>query len=143
MWKKTYGQFYPNLSLDAVWQIWTDINNWPKWHGDLDYCKLEGACKVGHHFMLKPKGAPAVKVTLTDIVEKQHFTDTTRFLGATMINTHSMKAQGGGVLLTSTLEMKGPLKWLWIKLVAKNVAHAFPKEMDALAKLAKSTVSAP
>jgi hypothetical protein len=31
----------------------------------------------------------------------------------------------------------GPLKWLWIKLVAQNVADTVPEEMENLVKLAR------
>jgi len=39
--------------------------------------------------MLKPKGAPAVKIKLTEINEMQNFTDCTKFFGAKMYDTHS------------------------------------------------------
>jgi uncharacterized protein YciI len=138
MWTRNHSKFYPNTSPEMIWKIWVDINNWPSWHGDLDYCKLEGDFKVGNHFILKPLGAPAVKIRLTDINEGQSFTDCTKFFGAKMVDTHSMQAKDGGVLLSNKLTVSGPLKWLWIKLVAKNVADTVPDEMDALARLAQA-----
>ena len=137
MWIKNHSKFYPNVSPEAIWKIWVDINNWPSWHGDLDYCKLDGDFKVGNHFMLKPNGASAVKIMLTEINEMQNFTDCTKFFGAKMYNTHSMEAKDNGVLLSSELVVTGPLKWLWIKLVAKNVADTAPDEMDSLVNLAR------
>lgn len=138
MWTRTHSKFYPNVSADAIWALWADINNWPSWHGDLDYCKLSGDFKVGNYFMLKPKGAPAVKIELTEINEKQHFTDCTKFLGARMYDTHTMTLKEGGVLLSNKVVVTGLLKWLWVKLVAKNVADSVPNEMDALVNLART-----
>lgn len=46
-----------------------DVNNWPAWHGDLDYCILEGKFEIGNFFMLKPKGESPVKIVLTEIVQ--------------------------------------------------------------------------
>ena len=43
MWTRTFSQVYPELKKEDIWPLWTDINQWPSWHGDLDYCKLEGA----------------------------------------------------------------------------------------------------
>jgi len=40
--------------------------------------------------------------------------------------------------LINTLVVTGPLKWLWIKLVASNVANSVPEEMEALVTLARS-----
>ena len=140
MWTKTHSKFYPNVSPEAIWEIWTDINNWPSWHDDLDYCKLDGDFKVGNHFMLKLKGAPAVKIMLTKINEGQNFTDCTNFFGAKMYDTHSMELKDGGVLLSNKLVVIGPLKWLWIKLVAQSVANTVSDEMDALVYLAQEKV---
>jgi hypothetical protein len=137
MWTRTHSKLYPGVSQDAVWRIWIDVNNWVKWHGDLDYCKMEGPFKVGNHFMLKPKGVNPVKIVLTEVEEGRQFTDCTQFFGAKMFDTHLMEETKEGLLLTNTLVVQGPLKWLWIKLVAQNVANTVPIEMDALVDLAR------
>ncbi len=137
MWTRTYSTFYKNVSPEAIWQLWTDINSWPSWHEDLDYCILHGEFKIGNHFTLKPKGAPAVKITLTEINEMQNFTDCTHFFGAKMYDTHSIEVKDDGVLLSNTLVVVGPLRWLWIKLVAQKVADSVPEEMDKLVQVAR------
>lgn len=87
--------------------------------------------------MLKPRGAPAVKIMLTAMNEMQNFTDCTKFFGAKMYDTHSMEVKDNGVLLSNKLVVTGPLKWPWIKLVAKHVADTVPDEMDSLVNLAR------
>ncbi len=136
MWKKTYSKVYPNVKKETVWKIWTDVNHWTQWHDDLDYCKMEGPFKVGNHFMLKPKGAPAVKIELIEIEEGKKFTDCTCFFGAKMLDTHEMEETSEGLRIINTLVVTGFLKFLWILLVAKNVANSVPKETDELIKLA-------
>ena len=138
MWTRTHSQFYPGVSAETIWDIWTDINRWPTWHGDLDYCKLEGAFEVGNHFMLKPKGAPAVKINIIAIEPGRSFTDCTDFWGAKMIDTHRLEIKEDGVLLSNKLVVTGPLRWLWILLVAKHVANTIPDETEALVRLAKA-----
>ncbi len=137
MWTRTYSKTFQGLKREDIWRIWTDINNWPTWHGDLDYCKLEGDFKVGNHFFLKPKGVQSVKIVLTEINEGHHFTDCTAFFGAKMYDTHAMEDTVDGLKLTNKLVVTGPLKWLWIKLVAQNVADTVPEEMENLVKLAR------
>ena len=137
MWTKTYSQFYPNISPRKVWELWKDIDNWPSWHGDLDFCKLEGEFKPGNYFILKPKGIKPFRILLTDIEEMESMTDCTKFFGAKMYDTHSMEIRPDGIILKNKLVVKGPLKWFWILLVAKGVAKSVPQEMEALAKLAK------
>ncbi len=140
MWEKIHSKFYKDVSAQEVWEIWTDIENWPKWHNDLEYCKLNGNFVVGNSFVLKPKKAPPVKITLTEINENKKFTDRTDFLGAKMFDTHIIDEKENGILLTNKLIVTGTLKWLWIKVVANHVANSVPEEMNALVKLAQSNV---
>ena len=138
MWKQFHSKLYTNVKKENIWRLWTDFNNWATWHGDLDYCKMEGDFAVGNHFMLKPKGVRPVKIIITEINEGYSFTDCTIFPGAKMYDTHTMEETPDGLLLSNTLIVTGPLKWLWIKLVAQNVANTIPDEVDALVNLARS-----
>ena len=137
MWIRSYSKTFKGVKSQDVWRIWTDIDNWPKWHGELDYCKLEGGFKVGNHFMLKPKGMGAVKIILTEIKDGVSFTDCTKFFGAKMYDTHSMKKHKDGLILSNKLIVTGPLKWLWIKLVAQNVADTIANKTEELVKLVR------
>ena len=60
---------------------------------------LQNGCTfiVGNHFTLKPKGVPAVKITLVEIDEGKKFTDCTRFFGAKMYDTHAMEETADGL----------------------------------------------
>lgn len=137
MWVKVYRKTFKDVEKEDIWRIWMDINNWPSWHGDLDYCKFEGEFKVGNHFFLKPKGVSPVRIVLTEVKKGQSFTDCTKFFGAKMYDTHSLKEVSNGIELSNKLVVTGPLKWLWIMLVAKGVAATVPDEMEALVKLAR------
>lgn len=138
MWIRTYSKIFKNIKKETIWQIWTDVNNWPKWHGDLEYCKLEGAFAVGNHFMLKPKGVKAFKIELTRVEEGRKFTDCTSFFGAKMYDTHELEETPDGLRLINTLVVTGPLGFLWVKLVAQDVADSVPQQMEALVDLTKS-----
>lgn len=138
MWTRTFSKVYSGVRKEDVWQLWADINNWPKWHGDLDDCKIDGKFEIGNHFLLKPKGMKAVKIMLTEVEEGKKFSDCTTFFGAKMFDTHLIEETPEGLRLTNTLVVTGPLKWLWIKLVAQNVANTVPDEMEALVNLARS-----
>lgn len=138
MWIREYSKEFKGITKQEIWELWTDVNNWTKWHGDLDYCKMTGDFVVGNHFMLKPKGAPAVKIELVEIDPERKFTDYTKFFGAKMYDTHELVETKDGLRLINTLKVVGWLKFLWIKLVAQNVAATVPQEIEALVKLAKA-----
>jgi hypothetical protein len=110
MWEHGVSKTYKGITKEKIWEIWTDVNNWAKWHDDLDYCKIEGKFEVGNHFKLKPTGAPAVKIHLIEINEGNSFTDCTNFFGAKMYDTHSMKETKDGLEISNKVMVTGPVK---------------------------------
>ncbi|MDO8953937.1 MAG: polyketide cyclase [Gammaproteobacteria bacterium] len=138
MWIQTHSKVYQGVSKEAIWQIWTDVNNWAAWHDDLDYCKMEGSFEVENYFMLKPKGMGPFKITLTEVIPGKKFTDCTQFFGAKMYDTHELKETPEGLRLISTMKVTGPLQYLWVMLVAKNVFNDTEAQNDALVKCARS-----
>lgn len=139
MWERIYSKTFKDVNRDQIWCVLKDVNSWHEWHGDLEYCTLKGEFAVGNYFTLKPKGAPAVKVFLTEINEGRGFTDCTNFFGAKMYNTHVLEDTEAGLKLTDTVVVTGPLRWLWIKLVAQNVADTASGQMEALVKRARGS----
>jgi hypothetical protein len=140
MWIREYSKAFEGVKKEDVWALWTDINNWATWHGDLDYCKMDGAFEVGNYFMLKPKGAPAVKIELVEINNGLNFTDCTKFFGAKMYDTHTLEETEGGLRLSNKIIVTGWLSWLWIKLVAQHVADSIEEKTEELVKLARKNV---
>ena len=132
MWTRYHAKVYPGLSRDLIWKTMTDINRWPEWHDDLEDCKLEGEFAVGNFFKLKPKGMRVVKIEITEIHEGFSFTDCTHFPGASMFDTHSLEETPEGLRIANKLVVTGFLSFVWIKLVAQNVANSVPVEIDAL-----------
>lgn len=137
MWKKSHSKTYAGVKKQTAWDIATDVNSWHEWHKDLDSCSMQGPFEVGNYFMLKPKGVKPFKIVLTDVARAQSFTDCTTFFGAKMYDTHAFEETSEGLKLTNTVVVSGPLKWLWIMLVAKNVAKSVPEQMDTLVSLAR------
>jgi hypothetical protein len=99
---------------------------------------MEGDFAVGNHFMLKPKGIRPVKITITEINDGCSFTDCTTFPGAKIMTHTPWKKRLIDGCFPTHLIVTGPLKWLWINLVAQNVADTVPGEVDALVNLARS-----
>ena len=137
MWSRSFQKTYTGVTKEQIWRLWTDVNNWTRWHDDLDYCKMEGEFKVGNHFMLKPQGVSPVKIMLTEVNPYRSFTDCAEFFGAKMYDTHAMEETSEGLIISHKVVVTGPLRWIWVKLVAQGVAADVPREVDALVALAR------
>jgi len=138
MWTQSHSKIYPNLKKEAIWRLWADVNHWSEWDKEIDYCKMEGEFVEGSQFTLKPKGGPKTKITLCKVIRNRQFTDYCKFLGAIMIDDHQLEETKQGLKIKSTITMKGPLSFIWAKVVAKKVADSVPAQMDALVELARS-----
>lgn len=80
MWKKSYTKTFKKIDKESIWNLWTDINNWPSWNPGIESCTLHGVFKKGSTFNLKAKKGPFVKITLIRVEQLQRFTDCTNFL---------------------------------------------------------------
>lgn len=138
MWQKSYTKTFDNVQKQAIWQLWSDIDYWHEWDTDIESAKLAGPFAVGSKFKLKPKAGPAVNITLVEVEKERKFTDCTKFPGAKMYGSHTMEEKGDRLHLNVTMTMKGPLGFLWRKLVAEKIVAKLPEQMDALVRLARS-----
>ena len=137
MWTESYSQVFKNVNKDKIWELWVDVDNWPKFNDDIESAKLDGRFNVGEFFTLKIKEGPSVKVQIVEMTDGSKFTDCTSFPGAKMYVTHEMVEQPEGLRLNTTVRVTGVLGFLWRKLVAEKVSKKMPKQTEALAKLAK------
>lgn len=138
MWIKTFSKEYGNINKEAIWQAWSDVNNWPKWDTELEYCDMKCSFEEGNQFILKPKGGPKVRLWLSEAAPNSKFTDYCKFFGAVMHDEHVLEESPGGIRVTNTITVKGPLTFVWANLVAKNVAEAVPKQTDNLVEYARA-----
>ena len=138
MWSKSYSKKVKGLDVGRIWQVWTDINQWHTWQNDIEFAKLEGEFKVGNTFLLKPKGAPKVKIELIRVETNKVFTDLTKFPMARMVGTHEFLLQGDELEIKTTMSIEGGLSYLWRKLVAEDVAKGMQQQTENLIEKARN-----
>ena len=132
MWSKKHVTRVRGISADAIWKVWADINHWHTWQPDLEYARLEGDFVAGNGFLLKPKGGPKVKIQLLHVEPLKFFTDLTRFPGAKMFGHHEFNVHGDELEILTEMSIRGPLAFLWRKIVAEGVAGGMGRQTEAL-----------
>ncbi|HEV2614677.1 MAG TPA: polyketide cyclase [Gammaproteobacteria bacterium] len=137
MWSRTFSKIYTGVTKEAIWAYWADVNHWPVWDRELEYCKMEKPFIAGTDFILKPKGGPNIKIILSTVIPNKQFTDYCKFIGATMFDDHVLEETSEGLRITNTITVTGWLSFIWVKLVARNVANAAPHQMDVLVNFAR------
>lgn len=136
MWARTYSKTFTTIKKERVWELWSDVNNRHLWDLDSEYCQTEGPFQAGTSFILKPQGGSRVKIEIIETTPYQSFTDRTRFFGAIMDGIHYMEQTKKGLKITTTIQISGPLSFLWRKLLVENIVRTLPQQTEALVALA-------
>ena len=129
MWIKTHTIVTKAASKEQMWKLFSDVNNWKNWDSGIDFAQLEGNFEAGNYFILKPKGGPKIKIELVETIKNKTFTDLTRFPLAKMWGVHLFEECSDGLKISTTMKIKGPLAFLWRKLVAEKIVNGLPEEM--------------
>jgi hypothetical protein len=142
MWSATYSITATGIRAQDVWPIWSDISKRPLWDIDTQWASIEGPFTAGAIFYMKPIGGPKLKMTISECIPNQRFTDCYQFILAKLYGIHDMEETPAGLKITTTIKIVGPLHWLLRKIVGEKVVAELPAQTDALIELAKQNAQA-
>src|SRR5713101_7882848 len=83
---------------DKLWRAIVDVRRWPEWDAGLEAIELRGELAPGRRYTLKPRGGPAV---------------------------------------TMSVEVWGPLAFLWDRVVARKIARDAGAQTEAFVRFAE------
>jgi len=132
MWTESYSQIVNDLTAADVFAVWSDIDHWTDWQDDVAFAQLHGAFAAGSFFTFQPKGGPKLNLELVKVEHNRVFTDFTRFPLARMYGIHEFLDHKDGLELRTTMQISGPLAFLWRRLVMQNIVKDLPRQTDAL-----------
>jgi Polyketide cyclase / dehydrase and lipid transport len=132
MWSSTYTQTVVGIDAQRVWETYADVDRWSDWQPDVEYAHLEGTFDSGAVIRFKPKGAPKLRIELTEVHAPTRFVDTTRFPLARMIDVHEFVETSDGLEIRNRVSIVGPMAWVWRKLVGEGVAKGLPEQAARL-----------
>ena len=41
MWQQSYSQMVSDVTVEEVWNVWTDVNQWHTWQDDIEFARLD------------------------------------------------------------------------------------------------------
>lgn len=113
---------------------WVDHATWGQWSPDTEWARVEGPVQAGARGVLKPKGAPRTKFTVSECEPGRVYTDVSRLPGArlTFRHTAAPATSGPGSELTVRVWLDGPMSWLWARTVFRGLARSVPADLARL-----------
>lgn len=140
MWS-TEASATTQASLEAIWRLWADVDNWKEWDPGLEDSSISDSFVEGTHYELKPKGGPKVTSVLTDVRPGEGFSDHTRLPLANLDFSHEVERVGEGTRITHRVEISGPLSFVFARLMGRGFEGGLPETVRNLARLAEERES--
>lgn len=120
-----------NASINKVWRILTDIDNWPNWNTDISNAKLNGRLTPKTTFDWKAGGVK-IHSTLHTVESVKNFGWTGKALGAFAIHNWTLTETNGQTNVFVEESMQGILVGLFKRSFSKNLENGMQKWLDFL-----------
>ncbi|NRR31902.1 SRPBCC family protein [Oxalobacteraceae bacterium] len=93
-----------DASVEDIWAIWADINNWDKWDSGIEHSAIEANFKAGNSFSLTPRGGEPIQVTLKTVTQGEEFSDEAVLPFGVIRNLHRISKIGKQISLTHEVQ---------------------------------------
>ena len=118
MWQATFTAT-TDVPAENLYRAITDFNAWSRWDHGIEYTQLLGEAKTGGAFMLKPKGGPAVKITIEKMWPFEVI-DVAHLPLAKMRTVHKYVRVGDTTHIQMDVQIWGLLGFVWRKIIGEN-----------------------
>jgi uncharacterized protein YndB with AHSA1/START domain len=116
----------------------TAIARWAEWDPELEETAHDGALNPGARFTLKPKGGPKVAMEIVEASAPTRFVDVAHLPLAKMRTSHEFQETLGQTRVVVTIEVGGPLGFLWDRIVARKQAAGAREQTERFIAFARS-----
>ena len=135
MWMTEYSM-ESDASEASVWKVMTDVENWKKWVGGLEYSRLDGDFGEGVFGTVQNLNGPKSRFYIRDVVANKSFNMRSKFLFWTMDGVHEITNENGVSKIKLGVRVYGPFKFI-IKKLAGSAEKSLPIAAKKLIELAK------
>ncbi len=124
----------------AIYAIYADVPNWPRWDPDTKAATLEGPFAVGTRGKLTPSKGNTVPMVLTFADPVRGFTVESRIpLLLRMVFEHELIARGPSETeVIHRVTLSGPLSWLIGPALKRQLDAGLPVTLARLKRMAES-----
>ena len=123
-----------------IWDLWTDIAGWPRWHPGIASASLGDVFAPGATGHSRAPGGPQSPLRVLEVDAPRAFVTETTLRFADLRFEHELAPDGaGGTRLTYRVHMTGPATPVFRRVLGERFAVRMPAALEALAALAAET----
>src|SRR5450631_1447886 len=108
---------------EAIWQRWTQVEDWPTQNQTLSWSKLIGQFEVGSKIELKPKKGPKSSLVIAESNKNKSWVGEGKIPLGKLHVEHSLESDGKKTTFTHKIVISGPLTKLFVKLAGNGMAE--------------------
>lgn len=97
-----------NAPVEQVWEIQSNINNWPQWQNEITFARLEGALAEGAVFRWRAMGMN-ITSTLQEVVTNKIIGWSGKSIGMKAVHIWKFEKQGNKTTVSTEESLSG---WL-------------------------------
>ena len=125
------------LAPEAIWtRAYADADAWPRWNPEIVSARLDGALALGARARIRFRTGARMRFTVVEFEPGRLFTDEARLPLARMGHRHELQPTDMGTRMRNTIYVRGPLAWLWSRILGRRAAAALPASQRAIVVLA-------
>jgi Polyketide cyclase / dehydrase and lipid transport len=124
-----------DVTAEAVWSLYEDLDTWPSWDADIVHVTREGAFETGTTGTLEFRGQEPLRYRLAEVQPLQSFVDEVPVGELVVRVAHQLEPRASGSLrITYTAEIEGPADQA--QAIGPMITGDFAQTMESLAALA-------
>jgi len=136
---KTYAHtLTTKASKESIWELWSSVDDWNKWDEDIRDAEISGPFESGTIGYLKPIHGPLTRFRLKETHFQESFTVKSKLPLGRMYMVHEMKEDEDTLSLTHSIIFKGPLSFLYARVIGKRLNKELPNTMHHLIDAAET-----
>ncbi|QDG87512.1 SRPBCC family protein [Pseudarthrobacter sp. NIBRBAC000502770] len=136
MWEYEHS-IETNATPEAIWRLWSDVENWGAWNGEIEKTEINGPFAEGTQILMTPPGDDPIPLVIAEAVENERFVDEARFGGLLLRTTHRIDAAGGDrIRVVYRMEISGDGADEAGPQIGPGITADWPETMAALVTMA-------
>jgi hypothetical protein len=126
-----------DVSADAIWRLWVEVENWGGWNSDIAEVALDGPFEVGSTIAMTSRRGDTVGLPLVGVEPGETFVDQADLGDVVVTTTHQIdRLDGRGVRIVYRTEITGPAAEEVGPVIGSRIVDHFPETVAALIALA-------
>jgi hypothetical protein len=125
------GEIEVAASPEIIWDIMTDIDNWPNWNKDVSWAALSGQFEAGSKFRWK-SGPGTISSTIRQVERPRVLAWTGKTLGIYAIHLWKLEPQNGSTVIRTEESWEGLVTRIFSGKMQKTLEKAINSGLQYL-----------